>query len=114
MVEDGTQEGRQVQARLRQLFYSTFCTLLSLGYMGPMGFSFTSKLPIAQWTASLPRSGTVICSLILLLKYLVCLLDANKPGTCAKREQTGEGGLGNLLLSQAASGGAPFSHLSSL
>jgi len=74
--------------------------------MGPVGFVFISKLPVAQWTASLPRSGTIICALILLLKYLVCLVDANKHSTSAKREWTGAKGLGNVLLSQAASGSA--------
>lgn len=98
--------GRQLQGRLWWLFNNIYCTYLSLGCMGPMGFSFISKLPITQWTVSLSRSGTIVCALILLLKYPVCLLDTNKHSTCAKREQNGEGGI--LLLSQDASSGAPF------
>lgn len=47
MVEEGMQGGRQLQGRLWRLFYGIFYIQLSLGCMGPMGFSFISKLPIA-------------------------------------------------------------------
>lgn len=105
------QGGRQLQGRLWWLFPPFFGLAAQYAVFWVL---FVSKLPIAQWIASLPRSGTVVHALILLLKYLVCLLDTNKTRTCVKREQTVEGGLGNLLLTQGAPGSALFSHLSSL